>query len=297
MRRESYPVRVTAPVFLITPETLEPAGAAATATPGARLMLTGPEAHHAVSVRRLRPGERVDLVDGQGLRLVCEVTDAAADGGRRERLGVQVVQRVQEPDAGLKLVLVQALAKGGRDEQAIETATEVGAELVVPWWAERCVAVWRGVKATRGRQRWQAAAREAAKQARRARVPEIAELRNTAELADWVRQVCEGGGMVLVLHEEATRPISEVALPEAARVEVASSEPVGAVGDDPQGHGGEPPVLAVVVGPEGGISDAEVGALEDAGATTVRLGPHVLRTASAGPVALAVLAQRAGLWG
>ncbi|PHP51869.1 16S rRNA (uracil(1498)-N(3))-methyltransferase [Actinomyces ruminis] len=288
---------MTAPVFLITPETLEPAGAAATATSGARLTLTGPEAHHAVSVRRLRPGERVDLVDGRGLRLLCEVTDTAADGGRRERLGVQVVERVQEPDAGLTLVLVQALAKGGRDEQAIETATEVGAELVVPWWAERCVAVWRGVKAARGRQRWQAAAREAAKQARRARVPEIAELHTTAELVDWTRRVRAAGGMVLILHEEATRPISEVVLPEAARVDVASSEPVGAAGDDPQGHAGEPPVLAVVVGPEGGISDAEVGALEDAGATMVRLGPHVLRTASAGPVALAVLAQRAGLWG
>lgn len=296
-RPEPYPVSVTAPVFLITPETLEPTGAATTATPGARLTLTGPEAHHAVSVRRLHPGERVDLVDGRGLRLVCEVIDAAADGGRRERLGVQVVQRIQEPDAGLKLVLVQALAKGGRDEQAIETATEVGADLVVPWWAERCVAVWRGVKATRGRQRWQAAAREAAKQSRRARVPEIAELLTTAELSGWVRKVCEAGGTVLVLHEEATRPIGDVTLPEAARVGAASSEVLGANEDDPHGDAGEPPVLAVVVGPEGGISDTEVEALEDAGARTVRLGPHVLRTASAGPVALAVLAQRTGLWG
>ncbi len=284
-------------MFIFTPETLEPAGAADIAAPGDGLILNGPEAHHAVSVRRLRPGERVDLVDGRGLRLVCEVTDA--EGGRRGRLGVRVVHRVQEPDARLKLVLVQALAKSGRDEQAVETATEVGADQVVPWWAERCVSVWRGVKATRGRQRWQAAAREAAKQSRRARVPEIAELLTTAELTDWVRQVCEAGGTALVLHEEATRPIGDAALPET-RVGVAASEAAGATeGDSREGAGGvgEAPVLAVVVGPEGGIGPAEVTALEDAGATTVRLGPYVLRTASAGPVALAVLAQRAGLWG
>ncbi|QHO92235.1 16S rRNA (uracil(1498)-N(3))-methyltransferase [Actinomyces sp. 432] len=290
---------MTAPVFVFTPETVEPAGAADTAGPGSLLTLVGPEAHHAVSVRRLRPGERVDLVDGAGLRLVCEVTDAVAEGGRRERLAVRVAERLAEPQAVPRLALVQALAKGGRDEQAVETSTEVGADLIVPWSAERCVAVWRGVKAARGRQRWQAAAREAAKQARRARVPEIAELLTTAELTDWVRQVCEAGGTVLILHEEATRPVGDVALPEM-RVGAAASEAAGTTEGDHQGGAGgagEVPVLAVVVGPEGGISPAEVAALENAGATTVRLGPHVLRTASAGPVALAVLAQRAGLWG
>ena len=92
-----------------------------------------------------------------------------------------------------------------------------------------------------------------------------------------------------MLHEEGTRPISQVRLP-------CASEGAGT----PQEAGveaGEPPVLGVVVGPEGGISEQEVSALEAAGATMVRLGPHVMRTASAGPVALAVLAQRAGLWG
>ncbi|WP_147680103.1 16S rRNA (uracil(1498)-N(3))-methyltransferase [Actinomyces ruminicola] len=301
---------MTAPVFVLTPETIEPAGAAATATPGSLLTLVGPEAHHAVAVRRLRPGERVDLVDGVGLRLVCEVIDAAADGGRRERLAVRVVERVEEPPAGLRLVLVQALAKGGRDEQAVETATEVGADLIVPWWAERCVSVWRGVKAARGRQRWQAAAREAAKQARRARIPEVEELVDTAGLASWVRQASGASGTVLVLHEEATAPIGGVALPGAlrsARPGAGAVAPEAVLGDEADrletaaskgtAEAGEPPVLAVVVGPEGGISAAEVGALEQAGALTVRLGPHVLRTASAGPVALAVLAQRAGLWG
>ncbi|WP_366181468.1 16S rRNA (uracil(1498)-N(3))-methyltransferase [Actinomyces timonensis] len=262
---------MTAPVFLMSPETLKPDGAAAMAGPGDALVLTGPEARHAVAVRRLRAGERVDLVDGTGLRLVCEVT-AAGEGGAKDRLAVRVVERAAEEAPPVRLALVQALAKGGRDEQAVETATEVGVDLVLPWQAERSISVWSGPKVAKGRARWEATAREAAKQARRARVPEVAEPRRTAGLAAWVRGVVDDGGAVLVLHEEATAPISGAALP----------------------GGG---VVGVIVGPEGGISGEEVAILEDAGATAVRLGPHVMRTASAGPVALAVLAQRAGLWG
>ena len=268
---------MTAPVFILTSDTLEPAGAAARAVTGDVLTLTGPEARHAVSVRRLRAGERVDLVDGAGLRLVCEAAAAAGEAGHRDRLAVRVIERIAETPPPLRLTLVQALAKGGRDEQAVQTATEVGVETVVPWQAERCVPVWRGPKAAKGRARWRATAREAAKQARRARVPQVGELRSTRALTRWVRETTLAGGAVLVLHEEAGTPIGAAALPEP--------------GD------GRAPVLAVVVGPEGGIGEEEVAALEGVGARAVRLGPHVMRTASAGPVALALLAERAGLWG
>ncbi len=299
---------MTAPVFILTSDTLEPAGAAARAAAGDVLTLTGPEARHAVSVRRLRAGERVDLVDGAGLRLVCEAmrpgAPAAGDrpagpdrsnppgsgrpgrperpdrprrSGGSDRLSVRVLERVEEPEPPVRLALVQAPAKGGRDEQAVETATEVGVDLVVPWRAGRCVSVWNGPRAARGRARWEATAREAAKQARRARVPRVERDLSTRELAAWVRGVTDAGGAVLVLHEEARTPIGAAALPEPG--------------------GGMSPVLAVVVGPEGGIGEEEVAALEGAGARAVRLGPHVMRTASAGPVALALLAERAGLWG
>lgn len=269
---------MSAPVFLFTPGTIEPADAAASGGRGTILMLTGPEARHAVAVRRLRPEERVDLVDGAGLRLVCEVTGAGV-GGTKDRLAVRILERIEEPAPPLRLTLVQALAKGGRDEQAVETATEVGAELVLPWQAERCVSVWQGAKQAKGRQRWQATALQAAKQARRARVPEVDAVRDTRALADWVRQTVQAGGVVLVLHEEARTPIS------TAMATVRLPSP-----------GRTPSVLAVVVGPEGGISTEETAALETAGATTVRLGPHVMRTASAGPLALAVLAHSSGLW-
>ena len=299
---------MTAPVYILTSDTLEPAGAAARAAAGDVLALTGPEARHAVSVRRLRAGERVDLVDGAGLRLVCEAmrpgAPAAGDrpagpdrsdrpgpgrpgrpdrpdrpkrSGGPDRLSVRVLERVEEPEPPVRLALVQAPAKGGRDEQAVETATEVGVDLVVPWRAGRCVSVWNGPRAARGRARWEATAREAAKQARRARVPRVERDLSTRELAAWVRGVRDAGGAVLVLHEEAGTPIGAAALPEPG--------------------GGRSPLLAVVVGPEGGIGEEEVAALEGAGARAVRLGPHVMRTASAGPVALALLAERAGLWG
>lgn len=274
---------MTAPVFIVSPDALESIGGAGAARSGDVLTLTGPEARHAVTVRRLRTGERADLVDGEGLRLMCEVeaveavNGGAAGAGRGSRLVVRVIERVVEPAAPLRLTLVQALAKGGRDEQAVETATEIGVGAVVPWRAQRCVSVWRGARAVRGRERWRATAREAAKQARRARVPQVEEVRTTPELAAWTSGVVASGGVVLVLHEEATTPIGGAGLPEPDDARL--------------------PVLAVVVGPEGGIDETETAALQDAGATAVRLGPHVMRTASAGPVALALLAQRAGLWG
>lgn len=269
-------------MFILTDQTTAPAGAAGAAQVGDVFSLLGPEARHAVSVRRLRAGERVDLVDGAGLRLVCEVLEAERRD-RKDELVVKVLEAVQEQCAPVRLALVQALAKGDRDLQAVETATEVGVDLVLPWQSERCVSVWKGAKAaSKGRERWRATGQEAAKQARRARVPEVGEVQGTRQLCAWAARMVDAGGVVLVLHEEASAPISRADLPTPLPQPAA---------------GAAAPVLAVVVGPEGGISAAETKALEEAGAVTVRLGPHVMRTASAGPVALAVLAQRAGLWG
>jgi 16S rRNA (uracil1498-N3)-methyltransferase len=251
---------VTAPVFLSEPGTLD--GLA----PGGTFLLGGTEGRHAGVVQRRAPGERVDVVDGAGTRLVGEVAEVGPDG-----VHLRVAEIVVEPVGSPRLVLVQALAKGDRDEMAIEAATEVGVDEVVPWQAERSIVVWRGDRAAKSRARWLGTVRTAAKQSRRAHVPEVAVAVDHGALLRRVRSTVEGGGAVLVLHEEATEPLGAVALP--------------ATGD-----------LLVVVGPEGGISERETAALLDAGAVTVRLGPHVLRTSTAGPVALALLAQRLGRW-
>jgi 16S rRNA (uracil1498-N3)-methyltransferase len=254
---------VTAPVFLAEPGSL---GALAA---GGTYLLDGTEGRHAGVVQRRAPGERVDVVDCAGTRLVGEVDTVGPEG-----VHLRVREVVVEPVPAPRLVLVQALAKGDRDELAIEAATEVGADGILPWQAERSIVVWRGDRAAKSRARWLGTVRTAAKQARRAYVPDVALAADGGALVRRAREVVEAGGAVLVLHEEATVPLAEAALPAP----------------------GTAAEVLVVVGPEGGISAREVDALVEAGAVTVRLGPHVLRTSTAGPVALALLAERLGRW-
>jgi len=251
---------VTAPVFLVEPGRLDEV------TSGDVFRLDGAEGRHAGVVQRRAPGERVDVVDTRGVRLVGVVASVGADG-----VDVRAEAVVREVAPDVRLVLVQALAKGDRDELAIEAATEVGVDAVVPWQAERSIVVWRGERAAKSRARWLGTVRTAAKQARRAWVPDVDVAIESKPLAARTRQVIADGGAVLVLHEDATEPLSEAMLPTAGDV-------------------------LVVVGPEGGIGDDELARLTDAGARPVRLGPHVLRTSTAGPVALALLSTRLGRW-
>jgi 16S rRNA (uracil1498-N3)-methyltransferase len=229
---------------------------------GTVFVLDGDEGRHAATVRRIRAGEVIDVADGAGSVARCAVTSV---GRHHLELRVDDVSTVPEP--AVRLVLAQALAKGGRDELAVESATEVGVDAVIPWQAERSVVRWAGERGDRGRAKWQATAREAAKQSRRARVPAVEPALTTTALAGRLAAADLG----VVLHEAAQRPLDQVQLP-------ASGE------------------IVVVVGPEGGIAESEVTALEQVGAVAVRLGPEVLRTSTAGPVALALLAARTGRW-
>lgn len=253
---------MSAPVFLAEPGKLDGFG------PGSTYALEGAEARHAGVVQRRRAGERIDVADGAGVRLECVI--ASVEPGR---LALDVLARRDEPAPAVRLVLAQALAKGDRDEMAIEAATEVGVDEVVPWQAERSVVVWRGERAAKSRARWLATVREATKQARRSRLPEVAHAVDTAGLAARVRAVVAGGGAALVLDGAGGLALAAAPVPDGGAAEVL-----------------------VVVGPEGGIADAELSALTEAGAHVTRLGPTVLRTSTAGPVALALLAQRLGRW-
>lgn len=244
---------MTAPLFLVAPGALDGAG------PGDVVRITGEEAHHAVTVRRLAVGEEVIVADGDGQGALGQVESLD-----RSEATVRVTARRDEPAPSLRLVLVQALAKGGRDESAIEAATELGVDEVVPWQAQRSIVRWKGPKAGKGRDKWGHVVTAAAKQSRRARVPAVAEPVTTTELAE--RAGAEGT-TCLVLHEDAEAPLATLALPTA--------------GD-----------LLLVVGPEGGIGADELGVLTAAGARPVRLGGAVLRSSTAGPAALAVVSSR-----
>lgn len=253
---------MTLPLFLL------PDGALAGVVDGARVVLDGDEGRHAATVRRIRAGEVVDVADGSGRTARCTVVEAA-----KASLLLEVGEVRDAPVRWPRLVLVQALAKGGRDEAAVETATEYGVDAVVPWQAARSVVRWAADRAEKSRRRWVETARAAAKQSRRATVPDVADAVTTSALARRTADTVAAGGVVLVLHEDAAEPLATTAL-RAGAAEVL-----------------------VVVGPEGGVAPEEVEALTAAGARAVVLGPEVLRASSAGPAALAVLSVRLGRWG
>ena len=246
---------MTPPVFLVPP------GSAVEA--GGRLAVTGDEGRHAVTVRRLAVGAAVECVDGHGWRATGVVAAVAG----RDRFEVLVEQTTVEPAPEPRVLVVQAVPKGDRGELAVETLTEVGVDVVVPWAAARCVARWRGERVAKGVARWRRAAREAAKQARRARVPEVLELADTADVVTLLGTASRA----LVLHEAAALRLASMAIPSTGDV-------------------------VLVVGPEGGLTDAEVTAFEAAGALSCRLGSSVLRTSTAGTAAAAVVLAASGRW-
>ncbi|WP_105030305.1 16S rRNA (uracil(1498)-N(3))-methyltransferase [Arthrobacter ruber] len=247
-----------------------PGEAVRSAVPGSVFVLGGDEGRHAATVRRLTAGERIDVSDGAGYRIGGVI---AAVGTGTVELDVETAG--QEPAPRHRLVLVQALAKGGRDEQAVESATELGVDAVVPWHAERSIVRWRGDKAEKGRQKWVSLVAAAAKQSRRSFVPEVHAVMDTTRLAAWAASV----DRMLVLHEDADASLADrmAVLRDSGALEVPTS-------------------TAVLVGPEGGISDAELGKLRAVGAGTARLGPHVLRSSSAGPAALVLLNHLLDRW-
>jgi 16S rRNA (uracil1498-N3)-methyltransferase len=231
---------------------------------GELAVVDGDEGFHAANVRRIRPGEEVDLGDGLGTVAHCVVEDVA-----KARLTAKLLDRQTVPLPSPSVTVVQALPKSDRSELAIELATEAGADAFVAWQASRCVARWESsAKVDKGLRRWRAVARSAARQSRRPYIPSVSGVLSTAEL---VERVSDSSVTTLVLHESAT-----VKLPELPVAQVDS--------------------LLLIVGPEGGIADDEVAALAGAGATAVQLGPSVLRTSTAAAVALGALGALTARW-
>ena len=244
---DSHPPAAGPPLFLVSPGELA----------GQIVTLSGPEGHHAAAVRRLRPGERADVGDGAGTLAECTVVSVGRDS---VVLDVRTVHEIPPPRP--RLTVIQALPKGERGELAVELMTEVGVDAIVPWQADRSITRWHGDRAAKSLARWRATAREAAKQSRRAWLPEVTDLATTAVLASHVAKAT----LAVVLEADADAKLQELSPP---------------AGD-----------ITLIVGPEGGISPAERATCRDAGATEARLGPTVLRTSTAGTVAAALLLSR-----
>ncbi|WP_445257054.1 16S rRNA (uracil(1498)-N(3))-methyltransferase [Nocardioides aurantiacus] len=245
------------PVFL---------GPVADAAVGDRVRVEGDEARHAVVVRRTRVGEHLVLTDGEGTAVTGEVVEA-----QKNALVVEVLEVRHEERPGPHVTVVQAVPKGDRAELAVEVLTEVGVDRVVPWAAARCVGVWRGERAEKSLAKWRATAREAAKQSRRSWLPEVRRLATTADVV----ALLERADLGVVLHEAATTAFAAL--------------PVDGLGRDGS--------VVVVVGPEGGLTDEEVAAFAAvAGTHVVTVGRSVLRTSTAGVVAVAALLARTPRW-
>jgi len=261
------PGKATPPVFLADSVELERGS----------ITLTGAEGRHAATVRRLATGERADVTDGAGTIAECAVTRTGPGV-----IELAVLSKRTVPAAEPRIVVVQAIPKGDRGELAVEIMTEVGVDEVIAWQAERCVARWRSDRANRlGRAdrgdradragkalaRWQATAREAAKQSRRAWIPEVTGPEQTPAVA---RRVA-AAGLAILLDPGADAAFGSLAIPDRGEI-------------------------VVIVGPEGGVSPAETDALTGAGAVPARLGPTVLRSSSAGAVAAALALARSDRW-
>lgn len=228
---------------------------------GAIINLDGPEGHHAVSVRRMRAGEAIQLTNGKDTHsrgVVVAVSPKSLE------VRIDSVEQLAQP--ALSFGLVQALAKGDRDELAIQAATELGISRITPWQAERSVSRWDAVKSAKGVERWTTITAEAAKQATRALFPFVLEPVNSKALAAGMNE------NFLILDPTAKMSIVDWTAPAEGRIEL-------------------------VVGPEGGISEHELELFESSGGVRVHLGEGILRTSTAGMAALAFLAGRNGLWG
>lgn len=225
------------------------------------VVIEGDEAHHAGSVVRVKVGERISVTNGKGRRAEVEILDI-----NKKNIGCRIIDVIDEVRPRTTLKVIQALTKGDRARETIELLTEGGADLIIPWAASRSIGQWKEDKDSLSK--WRSWTKEAAKQSRRAFVPEVLDIHSTSQ----IRERIEDSEFTLLLHEDGANRFSEV---------------VG---------GKTPKEINLIIGPEGGISDDELATFEKAGAKSVLMGKPVFRSAHAGVAALAAVQSGFGIW-
>jgi 16S rRNA (uracil1498-N3)-methyltransferase len=224
-------------------------------------VLRGDAAHHLGRVLRAEPGQLYELSDGQCLWL------ARTESVGRNEVEFTLVEQLPSAVAPVRIELLLAIVKFDRFEWALEKATELGADEISPLAADRSE---KGLlaAATKRAERWKKILAESAQQARRLRVPRLAD---TAKTRDALRN--SGAPLKLMFSERAgARPLRDVLDPSAA----TSGE-------------NEAARVAIAIGPEGGWTDAEFAAANECGCAEVALGANILRTETAVCAALAAV--------
>jgi 16S rRNA (uracil1498-N3)-methyltransferase len=226
-------------------------------TVGTTYEFNNEDALHAIRVLRMKSGDLFNLSDGKGSWSHVEAVEV-----HKKHLTVEVIKSGHQEALDTHLTVIQAIPKGDRIKEAIELCTEGGADRIVMWKAARSIG-----KSEDKIEKLQTTAREASKQSRRFRIPEVTGVATTNAIIDHIAQA----DLAIVFHESATLKVSQLVLPRYNKV-------------------------AIIIGPEGGLTDDEIDTFAAAGAKVALMGRPILRSAHAGLAALSAVNTALSVW-
>lgn len=226
-------------------------------TVGATYEFDSEDAFHAIKVLRIAAGEIFNLSDGAGAWSRVSVNNV-----NKKSMTVTVLDSGFEEALTEQFTIVQAIPKGDRIKESIEMSTEGGVDRIVMWKAARSIG-----RADEKIEKLQSTAREASKQSRRFRIPQVSGVASTDQVVDEIAK----SDLAFVFHESATSSISQAVTKGAKKV-------------------------LIIIGPEGGLTDEEVSTFAAAGAKVVLMGRPILRSAHAGLAAMAAVNTALSVW-
>ncbi len=233
---------------------------------GPLLAVKGGDARHMSKVLRLQPKDKVQVVTDDGITALAEITSIEKEEVKLRPL--EILAQLQEPR--VEVTLAQGLAKGEKMETIIQKAVELGAAAIVPLTMEHSVVQLKEKRAEEKQRRWQQIARAAAAQAQRQRVPQVALPQSLDQLL-----AADDSSLKLLCYECEDRLGLKSALQQAAEEDKLKK-------------------VLLIVGPEGGVSPAELATAQRAGVRTVSLGHRILRVETAALAALTAVFFAAG---
>lgn len=236
--------------FFVNPEQIE----------NDKIFVEGSDVNHMKNVLRMRPGEQMEINDGNGNSYLCEL-----EGYEVEKARLQILElRKADVELPSKLYLFQGLPKSDKMELIIQKAVELGVYEVIPVVTKRAVVKLDEKKAAKKTTRWNAISEGAAKQSGRSRIPEVREVMTFAEALEYAKNL----DVVLIPYEKAEGM-------QKTRQVIAEIAPGQSVG--------------IFIGPEGGFEESEVELAVEHGVVPITLGRRILRTETAGLAALSIL--------
>ncbi len=221
-----------------------------------RLLLPKEQSHHLINVLRMNLEEPVIIFNGEGGEYECRIDEIKKNSAILSVHNFLAVNR----ESPLPIILAQGMSRGERMDYTIQKATELGIQTIQPMFTEFCTVKLPEDRAEKKIAHWQAIAISAAEQSGRTAIPQI---KNPVHFGHLLQSFIPSQGTLLIGDTEGGEPIKTLSLPEC--------------------------LIVLLIGPEGGFSEAEISAAIDAGAKRISLGPRILRTETAGIIAAALL--------